>query len=509
MKVLVVLAHPRGTATLCGAIAESYADGAREAGCRVKLAALDSMDFDPHVRRSSPAAQEPERDLVRLRQAISAADHLVFVYPTWWGTYPALLKGFLDRILTPGWAFEEITGGTGFAGLLGGRSAELITTMDTPGPVYRFMNRAPGANAMARATLGFCGIDVTRHTRFGPVNRSTSGERAKWIESAARLGRSLARGTHSPRQRFWRRASPWLAALRLQFYPMTFFAYWMGALIGSGQDPLDLPRFWLGYLFLFALEAATVFGNDLEDFESDRRNALWGPFNGGSRVLHNGLLDRGSLRKGMLAMIAAAVATAALLMAGAQAPVILTLFIVLSFLLTLGYTQPPLKLSYRTLGEIDVAVTHSFMSIAFGHLVQGGMLSDPRPWLAAMPLCLSILPAIILSGVPDRDADRAAGKRTVVVAFGIRSGILLAAGAALAATGGMIMVEGRQSPGLYGGMLIVTLAGLHGGWLFLRLLREATALPKARRLDGTMVMALSYILWFCIPPLWTIGDWVP
>src|SRR5680860_447026 len=224
-KVMVLLAHPRGSATLCGAIAESYVKGAREAGCSVELEPLDALAFDPHVRHKSPCEQELEPDLAKLRDAISAADHLVFIYPTWWGTYPALLKGFLDRILTPGWAFEEISGGTGFNGLLGGRSAELITTMDTPGPVYRFVNRAPGANAMARATLGFCGIDVTRHTRFGPVNHSMPDERARWIEAAERRGRSLKGGPYSLRQRCWNRVSSWFAALRLQFYPMTFFAY--------------------------------------------------------------------------------------------------------------------------------------------------------------------------------------------------------------------------------------------------------------------------------------------
>ncbi len=503
----MVLAHPRGMATLCGAIANSYVKGAREAGCSVELVSLDALEFDPDVRHGSPCKQALEPGLANLRDAMAAADHLVFVYPTWWGTYPALLKGFLDRILVPGWAFEEITGGTGFNGLLSGRSAELITTMDTPGPVYRFVNRAPGANAMARATLGFCGINVTRHTHFGPVNHSTPDERARWIEAAARRGRSLKSGPYSLRQRCWNRMTPWLAALRLQFYPMTFFAYWLGALIAVGQDSLDLASFWTGYIFLFVLEAATVFGNDLEDFESDRQNALWGPFNGGSRVLHTGRLDRRSLRTGMVTMIATAVLLAALLVLNAEDPLILTLFLAISFLLTLGYTLPPLKLSYRTLGELDVGLTHSFMAIVFGHLIQGGVLSDLRPWLIALPLCLAILPAIILSGVPDYDADRSAGKRTVAVAFGIRSSILLAAGATVAATVAMIVVERWQTPGPYGGVPVVTIVGLHGGWLFIRLLGEANALPKSRRLDGTMVLALSYILWFCIPPLWSISHW--
>jgi NAD(P)H-dependent FMN reductase len=86
------------------------------------------MTFDVHVRTSSPRQQSFEDDMRRAQRLIQWADHLVFVYPTWWGTVPALLKGFLDRVLTAGFAFNEIKGGTGYEPLLKGRSARLITT---------------------------------------------------------------------------------------------------------------------------------------------------------------------------------------------------------------------------------------------------------------------------------------------------------------------------------------------------------------------------------------------
>lgn len=79
-----------------------------------------------------PNQQAFEDDIRKARALILWAEHLVFVYPTWWGTLPALLKGFLDRVLTPDFAFITCEGGTGYQGLLGGRSAQLITTMDTP-----------------------------------------------------------------------------------------------------------------------------------------------------------------------------------------------------------------------------------------------------------------------------------------------------------------------------------------------------------------------------------------
>jgi len=67
------------------------------------------MHFDPNVHADSPEHQPLEPDLVAAQRDIHWAEHVVFVYPTWWGTYPALLKGFLDRVLTPGFAFIHVT----------------------------------------------------------------------------------------------------------------------------------------------------------------------------------------------------------------------------------------------------------------------------------------------------------------------------------------------------------------------------------------------------------------
>src|SRR5690625_6907499 len=82
-------------------------------------------------------SQLSEPDIDYARQCIEEADHLVFVYPTWWATMPAILKGFLDRVLLPGFAFEEKERNTDWTQLLRGKTAQLITTMDTPLWVYR------------------------------------------------------------------------------------------------------------------------------------------------------------------------------------------------------------------------------------------------------------------------------------------------------------------------------------------------------------------------------------
>ncbi len=491
--MLIILAHPRGRDSLCGALAAAYAAGARGAGIDAGLIDLSTLHFDPILRQSSPRLQPLEPDLARARDELAAANHLVFVYPTWWGTYPALLKGLLDRLLVEGWAFEETTGGTGYAGLLGPRTAELVTTMDTPGPVYSLINRAPGRHAMDQATLGFCGIDVVGHTRFGIVKDSSAADRQRWIADMAARGRSLARGPVRPVGRVWRSVRPWLAAMRLQFYPMAVAAYAVGALLATQERPMDWGVLALGYLVLFTLEVATVYLNDVHDIASDRANRFWSPFSGGSRVLVDGRLRPGQLRAGAWCALAVTVAGTALLATMAPAGPTLIVMAMLGSL-ALGYTLPPIKLCHRGLGEVDVALTHSLGLVLAGYVMQGGAWTDPAPWAVSLPLGLAVLPAILLAGVPDAAGDAAAGKRTLVVLLGPRCAMLLAALFVVAA---VIAAVALDQPVLVG---LGIVAMLHGAWLVWLILRRSQAALPAR-IDGVIVAALSFILWFAAVPL--------
>lgn len=171
MNVLVINGHPRAD-SLSTAFTQAYAEGARQSGIEPEVLTVANLHFDINVTTRHNHEQEVEPDISRSRQLISWANHIVFIYPTWWGTIPALLKGFFDRVLVAGFAFEETEGGTGYEPLLRGRTAELITTMDTPRLVYQLIYRAPGHNAMRRSILGFCGFTVTRVMSFGPVKKA-------------------------------------------------------------------------------------------------------------------------------------------------------------------------------------------------------------------------------------------------------------------------------------------------------------------------------------------------
>lgn len=499
-RVAIILGHPRGADSLCGALAEAYAAGAREAGWAVESIDLSRLAFETDLRRADPRDQPLEPGLAAARATIEAADHLVFVYPTWWGVHPARLKGFLDRVLAPGWAFRRIDGGIGFEGLLKGRSAELITTMDTPNFVYRYIYGAPGHRAMARATLGFCGLDVVRITRFGPVEESEAAQRAQWINRARRLGARLAESPWSGGQRAWRRFQPWLRALRLQFYPLTVIAYGVGALAAIDRDDaFAAAAFWLGLVVVALLESATVFLNEVFDVETDRRNAFWGPFTGGSRVLVEGGLRSAALARAGWIALGAGLTLGALLLVAAPAPWSAALVLAVSAALAIGYTAPPAKLSYRGLGEIDVALTHSLGVVLFGYVLQGGALLSAAPYLLSAPLGLAIFPAITLSGIPDREADAAAGKRTLAVRFGVRGALnLAAAGVVVAATAAVALRHAAEVEALAG---LDMVAPLHAGLLLAMLRVEARRGPKARRIDLLMAISLLYALWFGVIPL--------
>ena len=499
MKVLVILGHPRSP-SLCSALASAYENGALAAGMEVEKIDLGAIDFDFDVHSISPQDQPLEPGLEHALQLIKWADHITFIYPAWWGVGPARLKGFLDRILLPGVAFRELDDGH-FEGLLTGKTAHLITTLDMPPWVYRFIYRAPGHNAMKRSTLGFCGITTTRILALGPVKDSEPVRRAQWLEQSRGLGFSLRNGVSSYTDRVTTKLKAWLKALRLQFYPMTWMAYTVGALgAASASGNWNSWIYWLGYACLFFLEAATVFTNDWFDYESDRCNRNYGPFTGGSRVLVDKNISFNELRVGIVMSLMAAAACTGLLVDDLAGNSAVPIVILIMTILGLGYTAPPLKLAWRGLGELNVALTHSFGVILSGYIFLGGAWNSSFPWLISLPLLLAVMPAIILSGIPDYEADKQAGKRTLVVRLGFGRAMLLAL--LLAAAAPLAVMFIKDQPALHGsfqGLLPWVLPHVFLlGFLIYRNWRQQRL---GGRIDGLMVASLTYIIWFGLIPL--------
>lgn len=191
-KIVLILGHPQ-TDSLCGALAAAYQQGAEAAGHQVRRLALGELEFEPLLHHGYGQQQDLEPDLQAAQQAILWADHLVLVYPTWWGGMPALLKGFIDRVFLPGFAFKYRNGSSLWDKLLSGRSAQLLVTMDSPPWYFRFINRMPGHHQMKRTILEFCGIRPVQIHSFGPVRGSTPEQRQRWLVKVSKLAAALRR----------------------------------------------------------------------------------------------------------------------------------------------------------------------------------------------------------------------------------------------------------------------------------------------------------------------------
>lgn len=185
-KILLILGHPKSD-SFCAALAGSYAQAARARGADVRELRLADLKFNPVLNVSFRDEQALEPDLAAAQEAIKWADHLVFVYPTWWSGMPALLKGFIDRVFLPGFAFRYRKGTIFWDKLLTGRSADVIVTMDTPPFIYRWFMGAPAVKQMKNGVLGFCGVGPIRVNTLGPIRNADDQRREDWLAQVARL----------------------------------------------------------------------------------------------------------------------------------------------------------------------------------------------------------------------------------------------------------------------------------------------------------------------------------
>ncbi|CAM4254916.1 putative NADPH-quinone reductase [Paenibacillus endophyticus] len=186
-KILIVNGHP-DPQSFCSALAEAYSVGAQGSGAEVRTIDLSKLEFELNLKYGYRQRTELEPDLLEAQKLISWSDHIVFVYPTWWGAMPAILKGFIDRVFLPGFAFKYRENSSLWDKLLKGKSAHLIVTADTPSWYNRLIYRRAGHNVMKRNILQFCGITPVRITEVGPVKPSTAELRAKWLKKVKSLG---------------------------------------------------------------------------------------------------------------------------------------------------------------------------------------------------------------------------------------------------------------------------------------------------------------------------------
>ena len=185
-NILVVLGHPNSD-SYCQALFDTYVGALNRDSSEVATLELGRLDFDPVLRHGYQRRMEPDPVIERSQELVKWADHIVFIFPCWWEAVPSLLKGWLDRVFTPGFAYEHEN--IRLTGLLTGRTASVIATYD--GPPWWFWLRGTAPSRHLKITiLAGSGIKVTRILEQGGMRDGTEkgiAQRQRFLRKVAAI----------------------------------------------------------------------------------------------------------------------------------------------------------------------------------------------------------------------------------------------------------------------------------------------------------------------------------
>lgn len=176
-KILLVLAHD--DKSLSAALMDRYKTACATLGHQLKETKLMDMSFDPILRGGHRSEQSLEADLQKAQADILWADEIVFFFPVWWYAVPAILKGFFDRVLNPGFAFKYREGKPLPEKLLLGKTAKLVVLSGGPSLYYALLGNP--ATKMMKTSLKFCGISPVKVLACGGIDKNLSEAKVKGI----------------------------------------------------------------------------------------------------------------------------------------------------------------------------------------------------------------------------------------------------------------------------------------------------------------------------------------
>lgn len=187
--ILMIQGHPDASQRhLCHSLEDAYVQGATAAGHEIQRINVATLDF-PILRSQHEWEQGLlPPGLAQAQAAIKWAEHMVFFFPLWLGDMPALLKGFLEQVARPGFAFSREGKNPLTNKGLTGRSARVVVTMGMPATIYRWYFRAHSIKSLERNILGFVGIAPVNETLIGMVGNMESEPAKKWLATLEKLG---------------------------------------------------------------------------------------------------------------------------------------------------------------------------------------------------------------------------------------------------------------------------------------------------------------------------------
>jgi NAD(P)H dehydrogenase (quinone) len=185
MEISVIIAHPYSE-SFNHAIYQTVLDCLKKNGHQVHAHNLYEEGFNPLLEGLELATGETaDPMLLKHRQEITKAHGIIIIHPNWWGQPPAILKGWTDRVLRSGVAyqFEEGDDGSGVPeGLLVAEAAIVFNTSNTPADREKLIFGDPLERIWKECVFDFCGIKNFHRKMFRVVASSTVKERDSWLK---------------------------------------------------------------------------------------------------------------------------------------------------------------------------------------------------------------------------------------------------------------------------------------------------------------------------------------
>jgi putative NADPH-quinone reductase len=190
MNITVILAHP-DQESFNSAIAATACRELRSLGHEVRFHDLYQEHFDPVVSLAELESDAVlEERLIPYCTEIAETQGIVLVHPNWWGQPPALLKGWVDRVLRPGVAYRFLEDDTGEGipvGLLKAQTAVIFNTSNTPREREMAVFGDPLQNLWETCILEFCGVRNVIRRMFGVIVTSTPAQRTQWLDEVSEI----------------------------------------------------------------------------------------------------------------------------------------------------------------------------------------------------------------------------------------------------------------------------------------------------------------------------------
>jgi putative NADPH-quinone reductase len=184
-KILIIMGHPSKNSLNMG-IADAYEKGAKKGRFNIKRINVRDLKFDPILHEGYNKLQNLEPDLIKAQKDILWADHIVWVFPIWWGTTPALLKGFIERIFLPKFAFRYKKNKLMHDKLLKRKSSLVIVTSGSSRFIYFFEQF--GIIFFKLIVLNFVGIGPVKIKAFNSIRKASSYRVKKIFYSVEKMG---------------------------------------------------------------------------------------------------------------------------------------------------------------------------------------------------------------------------------------------------------------------------------------------------------------------------------